>query len=142
MQSLDTTTLPDITLPLVGPPPSGETQLRELRDLLADLERGTRGDRGGPPQFTPTQENTLVQVRLGIASSLFNALRWKHEPTAKHCLRVAMACSAWVQRIGLPAERRDEIEVAALLHDLGKIGVPDQILTKPGPLTEQEMAVV
>jgi diguanylate cyclase (GGDEF)-like protein len=93
-------------------------------------------------QLPPTQENALVQARLGIASSLYTALKWKHEPTARHCLRVALGCSAWVHRLGLPPERRDEIEVAALLHDVGKIGVPEQILNKPGPLAPQEMAVV
>ena len=101
-----------------------------------------RFTRGIPLKLTPTQENALIQARLGIASSLYASLKWKHEPTAKHCLRVALGCSAWVHRIGLPAERRDEIEVAALLHDVGKIGVPDAILTKPGPLTPQEMAIV
>jgi diguanylate cyclase (GGDEF)-like protein len=117
-------------------------RLQELTNLLSDLHDTPRSNASVPLELTPTQENTLVQVRLGIASSLYTALKWKHEPTARHCLRVALGCSAWVHRLGLPPERRDEIEVAALLHDVGKIGVPEQILTKPGPLTVQEMAVV
>jgi diguanylate cyclase (GGDEF)-like protein len=69
-------------------------------------------------------------------------LRWKHEPTARHCLRVTMSCSIWSARMGLSDADRDELELAALLHDIGKIGVPDAILTKPGPLTPQEAAVM
>ncbi len=114
----------------------------ELSKLLADLEDVPRNNRSVLHQLTPTQENALVQVRLGIASSLYTALKWKHEPTARHCLRVALGCSAWVHRLGLPPERRDEIEVAALLHDIGKIGIPEQILTKPAKLTQQEAAVI
>jgi len=114
----------------------------ELSRLLADLDDIPRNGRSISHRLTPTQENALVQVRLGIASSLYTALKWKHEPTARHCLRVALGCSAWVHRLGLPPERRDEIEVAGLLHDIGKIGIPEQILTKPGKLTPQEAAVV
>ena len=53
-------------------------------------------------------------------------------------MRVAMLCSAWAERMGLPEDERDRIEVAALLHDVGKIGIPDRILRKPGKLTPDE----
>ena len=89
-----------------------------------------------------TFENQLVQVRLGLASSLFAALRAKHAPTAAHSVRVALNCSAWAASLGLSESERDELEVAALLHDVGKIGVPDEILHKTGKLTADEFAVV
>ena len=78
-------------------------RLNELAKLLSDLDDAPRPSRGIPLKLTPTQENALVQVRLGIASSLYTALKWKHEPTARHCLRVALGCSAWVHRMGLPS---------------------------------------
>jgi diguanylate cyclase (GGDEF)-like protein len=114
----------------------------------------------GAPQPTPTApasnrgagdlgnaavagfENQLIEVRLGIAGSLYRALRWKHEPTARHCLRVTLGCAAWSVRLGLSAAEHDEIELAALLHDIGKIGVPDSIITKPAPLAPQEAAIM
>ncbi|MCM2374276.1 sensor domain-containing diguanylate cyclase/phosphohydrolase [Aporhodopirellula aestuarii] len=83
-------------------------------------------------------ENRLAMVRLGMATSLFYALRTKHAPTAAHSLRVAISCSAWCERLGLDEDERDRIEVAALLHDIGKIGIPDRILRKPGKLTVEE----
>jgi diguanylate cyclase (GGDEF)-like protein/PAS domain S-box-containing protein len=91
-----------------------------------------------PP--TAGVEDRLARARLGIASSLFIALRAKHAPTAAHCLRVALTTSAWVSRLELPDADRDRIEIAALLHDIGKIGVPDRLLRKPGRLTEHERA--
>ena len=87
-------------------------------------------------------ESTLVQARLGIGSAIYAALRWKHEPTAQHCLRVALCCSGWAEMMSLPAQLRDELELAALLHDVGKIGVLDSILAKPGKFSPQEAAIM
>lgn len=87
-------------------------------------------------------ENQLAVVRLGMATSLFYALRTKHTSTADHSLRVALCCSEWASRMGLNEATRDRIEVAALLHDLGKIGIPDRILRKAGKLTADEQLVV
>ena len=87
-------------------------------------------------------ENRLAVVRLGMASSLFTALRHKHADTAEHSLRVTLNTAAWAMSLDMSDEQRDLLEVAALLHDVGKIGVPDKILMKPGPLTEDEMRVM
>ena len=87
-------------------------------------------------------QNQLVQVRLGLASSLFAALRARHAATAAHCLRVALGCSSWAPQLSLQEQHRDELEVAALLHDIGKIGVPDRVLLKPDPLTREDRATL
>lgn len=87
-------------------------------------------------------ENQLVQIRLGIASALYAALRAKDTSTARHSLRVALTCSAWSVALDLPNQQRDSIELACLLHDIGKIGVPDHILLKPAALSADEVAVM
>lgn len=87
-------------------------------------------------------ENRLVEARLGVASGLFVALRSKYAPTAAHSLRVALGCSTWALAMGIPQEQRDDLEIAALLHDVGKIGVPDAVLLKPGSLSSQEAAAM
>ncbi len=99
---------------------------------------------GGPDVHVAPdcQENRLVQVRLGLASSLFSALRTKHAPTADHCLRVALGCSTWALHKRLDDQTRDAVELASLLHDLGKISVPDAILNKAEPLSESELAIL
>ncbi|MBM3998462.1 MAG: diguanylate cyclase [Planctomycetes bacterium] len=84
-------------------------------------------------------QDALAARRLGMASSLFLALRAKHAPTAAHSLRVALACSSWANRLGLPERLRDALEIAALLHDVGKIGIPDYLLMKPGKLVGEEL---
>jgi diguanylate cyclase (GGDEF)-like protein len=116
--------------------------MSQLCTLLQDLEHVSTATSTLPPVIGPETDNQLIQVRLGIASSLYAALRLKHAATAGHGLRVALSCSAWAFREGLPEPARDVIEVAALLHDVGMIGVPDHVLLKPGPLDAKEVKLV
>lgn len=87
-------------------------------------------------------EDKLARNRLGIASSLFLALRAKHAPTASHSLRVALGASSWSMALGQTEQVRDRLELTGLLHDVGKIGIPDQILTKPGKLLPEEISTL
>jgi diguanylate cyclase (GGDEF)-like protein len=116
--------------------------MSELGTLLRELEDVAAAPETPPPVVSPQADNQLVQVRLGVASSLFTALQCKHATTAAHALRVAFSSSAWALRMGLQPQRRDAIEIAALLHDAGVIGVPDQILSKPGALDSDEAAIM
>ncbi len=106
--------------------------------LLAGLQELASSSASHFPSYETRFENQLALVRLGMATSLFYSLRMKHPPTAAHCLRVSLYCSTWAVRLGLDEITRDRLEVAALLHDLGKIGIPDRILRKPGKLTVDE----
>ena len=108
-------------------------------NLLAKLcDSAPLADENTEPRHDSRYQNELAMVRLGMATALFYALRTKHAPTAAHSLRVALVCSAWAERLKLEDQVRDRIEIAALLHDLGKIGIPDRILRKPGKLTVDE----
>jgi diguanylate cyclase (GGDEF)-like protein/PAS domain S-box-containing protein len=124
----------EIATPSVGS--AGATA--NLEALLAERSACVQ-----PPGLSITScENHLVEVRLGIASSLFAAIRHKHAPTAAHSLRVALGCSTWGLAFGLDGQERDELEVAALLHDIGKIGAPDRLLFKPGILAREELKLI
>ena len=114
----------------------------ELTRLLEELDHGPPRAEVLPSVVGPQVDNQLVQVRLGIASSLYAALRCRYAASASHALRVALSASAWATRLNLPIAERDAIEVAALLHDVGLIGVPDQVLLKPGPLDHDETLLV
>ncbi len=114
----------------------GQARVGQLLAVLQ--ESAPAAEEATPRNENARFENQLALVRLGMATSLFYALRTKHAATAAHCLRVALSCSAWADRMGLDDPTRDRIEVAALLHDLGKIGIPDRILRKPGKLSVEE----
>ena len=121
---------------------SADQWMAELHALLRELEAVTKASHTLPPVFSETVDDRLVQVRLGMAASLFAALQCKNAAMAGHSLRVALSCSAWSVKLDLPEEQRDAIEVAALLHDVGVIGTPDHILLKPGALSSDEAAVM
>ncbi|QDT69942.1 putative diguanylate cyclase YdaM [Planctomycetes bacterium MalM25] len=121
---------------------SGPERISEL--LRAVDEAAATTGQGSPAQLAEAgaAQQKLVGWRLGIVSSLFVALRCKHPATADHSLRVAIGCSAWAGALKMPEKLRTQLEVAALLHDIGKIGVPDAILLKPGRLTDQELQLI
>jgi diguanylate cyclase (GGDEF)-like protein len=141
-----------------------ESRVAEISSLLSALEEATAETKATPlpsshstaPTAAPASasarpavarpvdhhQNSLVQVRLGLASGLYTALQHKHPPTASHCLRVALGCSTWALYKRLDDETRDAVEAASLLHDIGKISVPDSILTKSGPLTADEAGML
>ena len=122
-----------------------ESRVAEISSLLSALEEVAGDARNAARPAAPTanvaspaavrviddHENRLVQVRLGLASGLFTALQHKHPPTASHSLRVALGCSTWALYKRLDDETRDVVEVASLLHDVGKIAVPDSVLNQP-----------
>jgi putative nucleotidyltransferase with HDIG domain len=70
------------------------------------------------------------------------ALDYRDSETEGHCERVTRYTVALAEAMGCTAEQTRQIERGAYLHDLGKIGVPDSILLKPGKLTAEEWAVM
>ncbi len=80
--------------------------------------------------------------RLGVASSLLLTLAAKCRPSAMHCIRVALGCSGWGRFMKLSDPQCRNLEIAGALHDLGKVGVCDSVLRKPGLLTREELALV
>ncbi len=118
---------------------AADDKLAVLSSLLQRLEEAAQNDGLAPDNLPDTHQTQLVKIRLGMASSLFTALRAKHPATANHCFRVALGVSSWAAARNLKDDLRNAIEIAALLHDVGKIGVPDGVLVKPGKLSAEEL---
>jgi HD-GYP domain-containing protein (c-di-GMP phosphodiesterase class II) len=75
---------------------------------------------------------------LGIVRAMVSAIDAKDPYTCGHSERVALVGQFLGKQLGLPEEQCEHIYLAGLLHDLGKLGVPDAILRKPGPLNNDE----
>jgi diguanylate cyclase (GGDEF)-like protein len=94
-----------------------------------------------------SQENTVVdkhpKINLSFQAitALVSALSYRDARTAEHSRRVADLCSRMADGFLNPVAKY-VLEIAALLHDIGKIGVPDNILNKPGPLTNDEWEIM
>jgi HD-GYP domain-containing protein (c-di-GMP phosphodiesterase class II) len=82
--------------------------------------------------------DTLHHDYLAIIRSLANAVEAKDPYTRGHGDRVVKYTQAIGARIGLSDEDLEKLKVAAILHDIGKIGIRDEVLLKPGPLTQDE----
>src|SRR6202171_3437029 len=87
----------------------------------------------------------LTAALQGVASAysstldaLVHALDAREHETSDHSQRVQRYTCAIAMKMGLSGETLDHIGRGALLHDIGKIGIPDSILLKPGPLTQAE----
>lgn len=99
---------------------ANQTQAREDRSALAP-----------DPALVPFQ----------VVNTLLAALRYRDPDTVEHTQRVAETCREFAQFLGLAPEERALLEVAALLHDVGRLATPDAILAKSGRLTDEEFAV-
>jgi len=96
---------------------------RKVRDRTTELRSALR-------DIANTYQNTLL--------ALVAALDAREHETSDHSLRVVQYTSAIAQRMGINGPELEEIGRGALLHDIGKIGVPDAVLLKPGKLTPDE----
>jgi len=88
----------------------------------------------------------LEEQHLAFRNSLICAfnqlLDLKDISTGVHSTRLAEWAIRVARKLNIPEDRIYQVEVAALLHDVGKIGVPDAILKKQGPLTSEERAAI
>jgi diguanylate cyclase (GGDEF)-like protein/putative nucleotidyltransferase with HDIG domain len=79
------------------------------------------------------------QAQLATVLSLAEALDQRDSYTAKHSQTVGMLCELMARELGLDEARVQRVHLAGILHDIGKIGIPDSILRKPGKLSTDEM---
>lgn len=126
----------------IGTARAAEGQLNRVSSLLASVDEARNTGAIVSEAAKLQLEDHMASQRLGIAGGLFASLRSKHSPTASHSLRVALGVSSWASAIGLEDPHLMTLETAALMHDIGKIGVPDSILTKPSKLDLDEVHVL
>ncbi len=107
-------------------------------------ERLLESKRGGGGGSAADEFRAAFSRREGFAmlDALVTATDAKDRCTRRHSEEVMALCLVVAGRLGLDDGDRETLALTALLHDIGKIGVPDAILRKPGPLTEEEYAAV
>jgi len=97
-----------------------------------------RAEQVGAKQSAPQDD-----VRFdGMIGSLIRAGHYHDEETSEHVERVSRSAALIARELGLSSEKCATLRAASALHDIGKIGVPDAILHKPGSLTEEERALI
>lgn len=134
---------------------------RPIDQLVGAMRRVASGDLhhrapAGPPneigylgstfnEMTSGLEQKTQQLErayLGTLEALARALDARDPFTFERSARIAAICQEIALAMDLPADERQALHRAALLHDIGEIGVDDRILLKSGPLTEEEFAII
>ncbi len=80
----------------------------------------------------------LTDGQAELIQALSDAVETRSSETSQHTGRVGRGAALLAQLIGLPDDQIEMVRLVAPMHDLGKIGIPDAILNKPGPLTPEE----
>jgi putative nucleotidyltransferase with HDIG domain len=84
----------------------------------------------------------LTRAYRGMALVLGDVVEADDQYTGEHCKDVVALATAVGEHLGLDAARMRNLEFGALLHDVGKIAVPKEIINKPGRLTDEEFEIV
>ena len=98
-----------------------------LRDTIARLE---------------SSDSELRRLREETIRRLSWAAEFRNQETGEHIVRMSLYCALLARLAGLETDRAELIRIASPMHDVGKIGIPDRILLKPGRLTEDERRVM
>lgn len=99
----------------------------ERKDMVATLEK-----------LVDRKNEELKNVFCNVLTSLAQAMEKRDFGTYGHCRRVSQIACLIAAALDLDEAERDSLRAAALLHDIGKIGISDSVLGKTGPLTEAE----
>jgi putative two-component system response regulator len=83
-----------------------------------------------------------MESARSVVAALAGAVAAKDPVTERHCQRLAGLAARVGARLGLGTDEREALEYGAVLHDVGKIGIPEAILLKPGPLTPDEWTIL
>ncbi len=108
-----------------------QRQQRVIRNHAAWLEEQVQS---ATRQIQERERETLLR--------LAKAGEYRDEETGNHVLRMARYSRLIAEQLGLAPKQCEEIELAAPMHDIGKIGIPDQILLKPGKLDPHEWEIM
>lgn len=93
-------------------------------------------------QLVQLRTEELQHTRLQVVQRLGRAAEYRDEETGNHILRMSHMCAELARAVGWDDYQCDLLLHASPMHDVGKIGIPDAILLKPGRLDEAEMAVM
>ncbi|HUF66774.1 MAG TPA: HD domain-containing phosphohydrolase [Gemmatimonadaceae bacterium] len=112
------------------------SQALEKRRLIIE----NRSYQAGLEERVSAQARRIEELFLGGIQALVHALEVKHPYTRGHSIRVSRYSSAMARQIGLDREAVRQVEIGGHVHDIGKIGVREEILNKEGSLTDAEYA--
>jgi len=118
-----------------------------MRHRFLELEHRQQNERLEELVQHRTKRLLEAKQELAVASEetvlrLAKAAEFRDDETAQHTLRMSHYCRLIAEKLDFSQERCELIRLASQLHDVGKIGIPDAILLKPGKLTKKEFSLM
>ncbi|MAE71784.1 MAG: hypothetical protein CME06_15105 [Gemmatimonadetes bacterium] len=114
---------------------------RELQDVLQDVEREMAGIEN-PFHALEEEIQRFRGVVRGVLLSLSSAIAAKHFPIYEHSRRVSSISAMIGVQFGFIGRELETLEYGGLLHDVGKIGMPEALLTKATKLSDDEVRIM
>ncbi len=111
-----------------------------IHTIMEDVHLGKSIDTGRAKKVVAAMATSVL--RNPDALICFAQLKKRDEYTALHCLRVSILALAFGRHLGFEEEELNLLGLGALLHDIGKMRVPDAILSKPGKLNDREYEIM
>lgn len=113
-----------------------------LEDSLSSFITNADADLTSNELLNQTKEIIVMSKNPLHTFHMLHKIREYDDTTFVHCLNVAILCNLFGQWTDMPQEEQDILTLAGLLHDVGKMNIPEEIIKKPGSLTEEEFSVV
>lgn len=110
-------------------------------DQRLEASHKTEGQKA-TPTISEDDHEQLRESRIEVVWRLSKASECRDQETGNHTLRVGYYASVLAKQMGQNREFQDKILLAAMLHDIGKLGISDNILRKAGKLTDHETSVI
>jgi len=121
---------------------ASEIQIKDRSRVLEDtVDKRTKALRESLEKLEEAHSE-ISHAYEEIVYRLSVAAEYKDEDTAAHIHRISYYSEALARKLGLPEEEVKLIKLASPMHDIGKIGIPDSILLKPGQLTPDEFEIM
>jgi response regulator RpfG family c-di-GMP phosphodiesterase len=111
---------------------------RDLEIQQRNVERMIREEVALRTEELRREQALLAEISISIVRALVNAQEAKDPFLRGHSQRVAAMSAAIASAMGLADDAVEDLRLSGQLHDIGKIGIPEALLHKPGPLTEDE----
>ena len=128
----------DLTARLTISPKNDLYYIAKSYNAMADIIENLVSENERKIDLLNTKNKELEQTNNDLVLALVSAIEAKDRYTIGHSERVSKYATLMAQKLNLPEEQVHEIKVAGMLHDIGKIGVADSILNKPGKLSKEE----
>src|SRR6185503_5670865 len=131
-------------VPVPEPSVGGKTPRRHSSESSRALLGLLRLSQTAARDMKDPEANTTFAgvISKGVLRSLLGTLHHRHSSTLRHSRRVALLAFGLANHLGWEGRQLRVLEVAGLLHDIGKIGVPDTVLEKPGRLSPDEIELI